>query len=141
LASSADGLKLVAAFHDTGPGQVYTSTNGGVTWQLANAPMAWWWSVAISADGGTMMAAPWGDKVYMAKTAFRPTLSMAPSIAGVALSWVVPSRTLALQQNDQLTAAGWTDVPATPVLNYTNLHYEVGLPKPAGTVFYRLAWR
>ena len=62
-ASSADGTKLVAAsfgsYPDTNSG-VYVSTNSGATWIKAtnNLPqIAWWTSVATSADGVNMVAA------------------------------------------------------------------------------------
>jgi hypothetical protein len=44
---------LVAAV--TG-GWVYTSTNGGVTWKTNNVPVAYWSSVASSADGARLFA-------------------------------------------------------------------------------------
>jgi hypothetical protein len=37
-----------------------------------------------------------------------------------------------------LTATNWTDVPATPTLNLTNLHYEVSASPSLGSRFYRL---
>jgi hypothetical protein len=63
VASSADGTKLVAVER---PGQIYTSTNSGVTWSANNnAPSNTWWSVASSADGTRLVAVANGDYVYM----------------------------------------------------------------------------
>ena len=57
----------------------------------------------------------------------------------VILSWTVPAIPFVLQQNSDLTTTNWTDVPATPTLNLTNLHYEESLPAPiTGSHFYRL---
>lgn len=55
VAASADGKKLVAC-SDNGSllppgGQVYTSTNAGVTWVAASVTTNWWLSVASSANG------------------------------------------------------------------------------------------
>jgi hypothetical protein len=59
VASSADGIKLVAVdFGYIGSrGQIYTSTDSGVTWTAQNnAPAAAWQSVASSADGTKLVA-------------------------------------------------------------------------------------
>ncbi len=40
-----------------------------------------------------------------------------------------------------LQPIGWTDVPTRPTLNYTNLHYEVTMPAPMGSMFFRLTGR
>ena len=55
LASSADGIKLVALVQSA---SIYTSTNGGATWTPTNpVPGASWRSIASSADGQTLVAA------------------------------------------------------------------------------------
>jgi hypothetical protein len=43
-----------------------------------------------------------------------------------------------LQQNSDLTTTNWTDVPATPLLNFANLHYKVNITPSPGSHFYRL---
>jgi hypothetical protein len=53
IASSADGSKLVAAVRN---GQIYTSTDSGVTWVARNAGVKQWGSVASSADGTKLVA-------------------------------------------------------------------------------------
>ena len=62
IASSADGIKLVAApfsaADGTSPDYIYTSTDGGVTWATSTAPQAHWSTVASSADGIKLVAAP-----------------------------------------------------------------------------------
>ena len=66
IASSADGLKLVAAGHGSQgmgdplvptPWWIFTSVNGGENWAPASAPSQPWTSVAASADGNLMVAA------------------------------------------------------------------------------------
>jgi len=53
VASSADGIKLVAAVRD---GPIYISTNSGATWEQTSAPVTNWSSVASSADGTKLAA-------------------------------------------------------------------------------------
>ena len=62
VASSADGNKLVAV-EDLG--QIYTSTNSGVTWtpQFGDG-MQDWYSVASSADGTKLVAVDYGGYIY-----------------------------------------------------------------------------
>jgi hypothetical protein len=55
IASSADGKKLVYGMPD---GPIYTSANSGDTWTLTPAPGNSWSFVASSADGNTLLAAP-----------------------------------------------------------------------------------
>ena len=77
VASSSDGLKLVAATNGTiassigapplGPdGRIYTSTDGGVSWiarvTTGNAPT--WSSVASSADGTKLAAVGPGNRIW-----------------------------------------------------------------------------
>jgi hypothetical protein len=60
VASSADGVKLVAAAsYDTNlqPGLIYTSTNAGASWAPTGAPSNVWVAVACSADGTRLLAA------------------------------------------------------------------------------------
>lgn len=55
-------MKLVAAaFQD----RIYTSTNGGIDWQVTSAPMKNWQAVASSADGTTLIAGTYGDRIYV----------------------------------------------------------------------------
>jgi photosystem II stability/assembly factor-like uncharacterized protein len=60
LASSADGVKLAATIGQTsfptGPGPIFVSTNGGGTWQASGSLTSYWYSVASSADGATLVA-------------------------------------------------------------------------------------
>jgi photosystem II stability/assembly factor-like uncharacterized protein len=60
VASSVDGSKLVAAstmVNGVGTGQIYTSTNSGMTWTVqSNAPATEWARVASSADGSKLVA-------------------------------------------------------------------------------------
>jgi hypothetical protein len=58
VASSADGSKLVAV----SVGQIYTSTNSGMTWVSNNVPLLAWCCVAASADGTKLVAgSAWGS--------------------------------------------------------------------------------
>jgi hypothetical protein len=57
LASSADGTKLVAVANDPPAGEVYLSTDYGVTWTPADVPSGAWSCVASSADGTQLVIA------------------------------------------------------------------------------------
>ena len=60
VASSADGRKLVAVARH---GQIYTSTDSGVTWTWSESGRVWN-SVASSADGCKLAAAASSDTIY-----------------------------------------------------------------------------
>jgi hypothetical protein len=60
VASSADGSKLLAANNG---GQLYVSTNSGITWTAQDFSRNWQ-SVAISADGSKLVAAEYGGQLY-----------------------------------------------------------------------------
>jgi hypothetical protein len=57
-AVSADGVTMAAGDY----GDIYISTNSGLTWLLStNAPTNYWFSIACSADGTKLVAAPYYD--------------------------------------------------------------------------------
>jgi hypothetical protein len=56
VASSADGLKLVAAAVVSGIHRIFTSSNGGNTWVTNQAPISRVSFIASSADGAEMAA-------------------------------------------------------------------------------------
>jgi len=60
VASSADGIKLVAVVNG---GQIYTSTNSGVSW-VARDFARNWQRVASSADGTRLAAVVYGGQIY-----------------------------------------------------------------------------
>ncbi len=66
IASSADGIKLVASVLTTGsPAEIYTSTDGGITWVDRDMPTSNSWVSVASSDDGTKLAT--------ASTGFRST--------------------------------------------------------------------
>ena len=60
VASSSDGTKLVATIDG---GQLYTSTDSGVSW-IARESARNWTSVASSSDGSKLVATVWGGQIY-----------------------------------------------------------------------------
>ena len=117
---------------------------------IVGLPPAYWnWTgVAISADGCKLIAAasdgagllqvlPGG--VFTLQSTPAPVLAVARSGGKLAFSWIVPSIHFVLQQNPDLGTTNWTDVPATPALDYSTLRNQVTIPAPAGPMFYRLA--
>jgi hypothetical protein len=150
VASSADGIKLVAAakYPYSAAGVIYTSADAGTTWTSNSAPNENWASVASSADGRKLWAAATIDGyyggsglIYNSQTCSSPKLSITISGPNLSLSWLVPSMNFVLQQNADLTLTNWTDVTTPPTLNYTNLNYQVTVPASSGAIFYRLAGR
>ncbi len=60
VASSSDGTKLVAVAYY---GQIYTSTDSGVTWTACESSRNWW-AVASSSDGTKLVAMADGGLIY-----------------------------------------------------------------------------
>jgi hypothetical protein len=156
VASSFDGTRLVAAGNFGPPqdngGPLYHSQDGGMTWALVQTgPGVSCYAVTCSANGNSIVAdvhetamnvsAGFGTLYY---TAFPstfpapPLLSIGMSAAKLRLSWLTPSSPFELQQLSDLGSSDWVAVTNQPILNFTNLHYEVTLPLPSGNAFYRL---
>jgi len=60
VASSSDGTKLVAAVEN---GQIYTSTDSGVTW-TAREQNRVWKEIASSSDGSKIVALTYGEQIH-----------------------------------------------------------------------------
>lgn len=128
-------MRLIAAATN---GLIYTSTNWGNAWVSNSVPTNDWSAVASSADGGKLAAAVNGGGIFTSYTVPQPRMSLAVSNRTLAFSWTVASTNFVLEQITNLTKANWAKLTNTPVLNCTNLQYQVTLPltNPAG--FYRL---
>jgi hypothetical protein len=62
---SADGVRLVAAYGDTGsPGEIYTSSDSGMTWSKRTSLNQIWFAVASSTDGSRLVAVANGGQIY-----------------------------------------------------------------------------
>jgi hypothetical protein len=133
VASSADGVKLVATC-----GSIYTSTDAGATWTSNGAPAMNWSSVASSVDGGKLVAVANGGGIWTLQSTPAPRLNITPSGGNFVLSWTAPALDFVLQENPDLVTTSWTGVTNTPILNLTNLQYQVTVPRPADNRFYRL---
>ena len=105
-----------------------------------------WHAVSCSAAGDKIVALSFPEPaIYTLQLPLpapplpaAPLLSLAASAGTPIISWLVPSSSFVLQENSDLATTNWTDVPSTPSLNFTNLHYELTL-SPVGTSrFYRL---
>ncbi len=140
VACSVDGERLIATSASNvsfNPGLIYASTNSGTNWTQASAPDQNWVAVASSADGCRLFAAANGGGIYTCQTTPAPALNIRQCGNSVLLSWIVPSTPFRLQESADL--ANWSGVGISPVLNYTNLHYEVSLTPLTDATFYRLA--
>ena len=137
IASSADGSKLGVAASD---GYSYASTNGGVDWTsaLPVPPLTMTGaSIAVSADGNRWVVASEGGGIYTWQTTPRPELAITSFGNRLVLSWTIPSMPFVVEQSFDLNGA-WTAIQPAPRLNYTNLQYEVSVPRLASSAFYRL---
>jgi hypothetical protein len=132
VASSADGTKLVAAINN---GSIYTSTDFGATWVSNNVPNTNWISIASSADGCTLVAA-YPDSIYTLQTTPAPQLKLAASSSNLAFAWIKPSTNFVLQQSSDLNL--WSNITNTPVLDLSNLQYQVSLESSNTSGFFRL---
>ncbi len=98
-----------------------------------------WWALAASADGRRLVAAPLVGGIYSYYSPQNPTLDIGVSPGTIELSWLVPSTNFVLQQAAGLENPNWEAVTNVPVLNLTNLHYEITTPAANHKAFYRLA--
>jgi hypothetical protein len=132
IASSADGTRLVAGTQNS---WLYTSTNSGSTWTISG-PIAYWSSVASSADGKKLVAAVNGGGVYVWESS--PLLTSASSGGTLRLSWPSFWKGTGLQQNSDLSATNWGNVPMSPVV--TNGMNQVTVAPTNAIEFYRLKY-
>jgi len=145
VASSADGTVLCAlgAAWNSGDIEQKISTNSGVSWAPANLPASGWWGAASAYSSG-LVAAGDGQIATLHSPPPAPPIPPSPQLAvnrsggNLDFSWLVPSTPFVLQQTSDLRLSGWVEVPASPTLNLTNLHYQLTLPPTPGNAFYRL---
>jgi photosystem II stability/assembly factor-like uncharacterized protein len=136
IACSADGSKLGVLAND---GYIYASTNGGVEWTsaLPNPPLIMAGaSIAVSADGNRWVVAAEGGGIYTRQTTPHPEVTITSFGNSLVLSWIIPSMPFVVEQSFDLNGA-WAAIQPAPRVNYTNLQYEVSVPRLAGA-FYRL---
>lgn len=136
VASSADGSHLMGALRGSGiNGPIYSSTDSGATWISNNIVINLWSGVASSADGGELLAVN-PNYVYMSKFTVSPQINTSVAGTNLAFSWTVPSTNFVLQQSLDFTS--WSAVTNAPVLNFTNLQYQVSLTPSDSSGFFRL---
>jgi hypothetical protein len=141
VASSVNGTLLAALVPGTGLDiQASLSTNAGLSWSNSlvwSAGATNPCSIASSADGARLALAIDQFGIFTHVTTTAPVMNIASSADNIVLSWIVPSQNFVLQQSSDLFT--WSGVGVTPVLNYSNLHYEVTVFRTDGQKFYRLA--
>jgi hypothetical protein len=136
IAISSDGSRIVALAIGNA---IYMSSNSGTTWTASNVPFGKWSSVASSADGTRLVAVVNGGGIYTWQAEATPALSIIlPANPGLMLSWTVPFKRFELEQSSDLPASNWERVLSTPRLSYSNVQYQVVLPKATPSTFYRL---
>ena len=67
-----------------------------------------------------------------------PFLNITRSGNNLLLWWLMSSVDFGLQQASGPASVNWTNVTTSPTPNYTNFTYEVNIPHPSGSMFYRL---
>ena len=153
LAASADGTRLVAISaggYSLGSHSVYLSTDSGANWTRTSTPAGPWYRVACSADGQRIALFANERNLNGRSICFlqspapvppappSPRLDVSLSGKDLALSWLVPSTRFVLQQAATLGSGTWSDLPATPTLDLTNLHHRVTLGGSPGNRYFRL---
>jgi hypothetical protein len=154
IATSVDGNQLVAvvggpSWSPTITGPIYTSADSGTNWTLTDAPTnECWTSAASSADGRELVAVSGvvitsgtssrQGSIYISQVTPSPVLDIYLSSENLVVSWIVPSLKFALNEATDPAKAAWAPVAVAPTINYSNLQYQVTIPKPQGTMFYRL---
>jgi hypothetical protein len=141
VASSVDGTLLAALPSGTTFDiEALISTNAGLSWSNSQVCVGGWTNpccIASSADGRKVAVAIHYSGIFTYQTTPAPVLNLVSSGDNIVLSWIVPSKNFVLQQSSDLSA--WSPLGVTPVLNYTNLHYEVTVLRTGDQRFYRLA--
>jgi photosystem II stability/assembly factor-like uncharacterized protein len=143
MAASADGTKLLAVANFTYSdysGMYLSSTNAGIDWNQVPALKTNWNGVACSADGCKAVAVVMQGGIYTLQTKAHPVLELGISGNELVLVWIIPSMPFMLQQSYDLTGT-WSNVSVTPSLNFGKLQYQVRLPRPFTTMYYRLVSR
>jgi hypothetical protein len=137
VACSANGSRMVGV----GPRGIWVSSDVGKSWSQASLPsyLTNWNAVASSADGYKIYASLNGGGIYTFQANPSPVLGITGSDSDLTFSWIIPSLPFQLEQTPDVTSGNWKLVPVTPSLNYSTLEYQVSIPKPQGTMFYRLA--
>ncbi len=138
LASSADGMKLVAGAYG---GQLYTSTDAGMTW-TARESVRQWYAVASSADGMQLVAGTTEGHLYTSTDAgvtwtARESARQWTSIASSADGMKLVAAALYRQGSEHLytsTDAGVTWTARENTRNWTNVASSAdGMKLIAGT--------
>jgi hypothetical protein len=139
---SADGKKLVllgsltASFLQR---LSLISTNSGVSWSEMSVPSTNGCSLTASADGAKLTAFDFSGRIFISQSVPSPALTVARSESLICLSWLIPSMDFKLQQSPNSAGTDWADVTNQPILNYTNLNYQLTLTPSSQAMFFRLA--
>jgi photosystem II stability/assembly factor-like uncharacterized protein len=136
VASSADGTSLATAVYS---GLIYFSKDSGADWTATSAGSNYWFKNICSSDGNAWLALDLNGIIWRSQATPKPLLGLTPRSSSLVLSWPVPSMSLVLQQNSDLSTTNWVNMTGTPVLNLTNLQNEVTLFPTDRSGFYRLA--
>ena len=122
---------------------MYLSADSGANW-VPSGSFTDRASVASSADGRKLVVAVYDGGIYtLEMQGPAPVLNIqnAKVASGLIISWPIPSTAFVLQQSPSLSPQTWVDVSTAPTFNPQSLQYEISIPLPTGTQFFRLTQR
>jgi hypothetical protein len=76
----------------------------------SDSPVEYWAALAMSADGGKVVAAAKDGGIYVLQTAQNPSLSITASGGKAIISRTIPSMSFASQESSNVTGINWTQV-------------------------------
>jgi photosystem II stability/assembly factor-like uncharacterized protein len=140
-AMSADGRNMAGIGSGEG-NALYTSADAGATWvEGPSLPGSGQPSLALSADGRTLVAALSGGGIYILQTTPKPRIEITPCGSTATVSWPATSVVCELQQSSSPSLDVWEPVAQSPTLDSSNQCYEVSVPVASDQRFYRLIAR
>jgi hypothetical protein len=141
------GVPFYIGFY-TGLSPGFVNTNGIFIYTGIYTDPAFGWAELVNNQGEIQMldsALEYGGAGIYAGTQTiiqvpeSPFLNITWSGNNLRLWWLMSSIEFVLQQTSAPTSLNWTNATTTPTPNYTNFTYEVTVPHPSGSMFYRLA--
>ncbi len=144
VASSANGIRLVAGNNASTPSSIILSTNAGNNWGASATPVANCQALAVSADGTRQVAVVYGGRIYTSTNSGtnwilnatdpnnRNWYSVAASSDGTRLAAVVNGGQVYTSAN---YGANWAVQANAPVTNWTGIASSADGSKLAACVY------
>jgi hypothetical protein len=141
MVGSANGSSLLSCSGNGNEYAIYTSTNFGLNWTSNNVAPEDWVAFAASADGDTLVAVATkadvtGGGIWVSQTVPSPQLNLSSGGNNLAVSWIVPSTNMVLEQSPDLV--NWVPLTNQPAINDANLQEQLTLSPTNSVDFFRL---